>query len=186
MACLAGVLLTMQACSSDGKKESRTEDALEKAGDAFAADAKDAQVRAKEKIREADEKLTSKSKEAGAGLRHDGNVVLANLKARAREMNAKEKVREADEKLTASSKEAAAGFRHDREVVMANIRKRTRELDAKIKELHAQARRDEETQQRLNKLRDERDDLNDDLGRAKNSTADAWQDVKKSFKRAED
>ncbi|MBC8154338.1 MAG: hypothetical protein H7Z72_15650, partial [Bacteroidetes bacterium] len=64
VALVAGVLGAMQACSSDGKKESRTEDAMENTGDAMSADAKDAQADAKENIREADEKLTEKSRDA--------------------------------------------------------------------------------------------------------------------------
>jgi hypothetical protein len=39
---LVGSLLLVSSCHSDGKKESRTEDAMEKTGDAMAADAKDA------------------------------------------------------------------------------------------------------------------------------------------------
>ena len=145
-ALLAGILIAGQACSSDGKK-SRTEAALEKTGDAISADAKDAQARAKEGIRKADEKLTGKSQDAGAQ------------------------------------------FRKDRDVVVANIKARTRELDAKIDDLQAKAKRNgneaqDKSKDQVTRLRNERDDLNDDLKKAENSTADAWQDVKRGFKRA--
>ncbi len=146
MALLAGALVVVQACSSDGKKESRTEDAMEKTGDAAAADAKDAQADAKEGIRNADEKLTEKSKDAGAQ------------------------------------------FREDRDVVVANIKARTRELNAKIDDLQAKAKRNgneakDDSKDQLAKLKAERDDLGDDLRKAQDATADAWQNVKKGFKR---
>lgn len=144
---LTGALAGFQACSSDGKKESRTEDAMEQTGDAMSADAKDAQAAAKDKIREADEKITNKAQDAGEQ------------------------------------------FRHDRDVVVANIKARTKEIDAKIDELQAKAKRSgneakADTKDQIEKLKDERDGLNDDLKKAQSATADAWQDVKKGFKRA--
>ena len=44
---LVASLALLQACGSDNKKESRTEDALENTGDAISADTKDATDRSK-------------------------------------------------------------------------------------------------------------------------------------------
>ncbi len=59
---LVVLLALLQACGSDGKKESRTEDAIENTGDAMSADANDA-AEAREDIEKADHKAESEENE---------------------------------------------------------------------------------------------------------------------------
>lgn len=144
---LIAALAFVQACSSDGKKESRTEDAAERTGDAISADTKEATADAREDAHEAGDKIDAKTDEIGAD------------------------------------------FKHDRDVVVTNIKTRMSQLDTKIDELQAKAKRkgdkvDADTDRKVADLKSERDDLGNDLDKAKNSTADAWKDVKKGFKRA--
>ena len=144
---LALSLTLLQACGSDGKKESRTEDAAEKLGDAISADTKKATEDAKENLQEAGDKADAKSDEATADFKRERNEAVAKMKVQ------KDK------------------------------------LDAKIDELKAKAAKQSdkakaETERQRAKLEADRNDLDNDIDKAKNATADAWKDIKKGFKQA--
>ncbi len=133
---LVASLALLQACSSDGKKESRTEDAVENTGDAMSADANDA----------------------------------AN-------------------KVDAKTGEMADDFKRERDDAVEKMKVQKDKLDAKIDELQAKADKQSdkakaETERQKARLEEQRKELDDDMDKAKNATADAWQNVKSGFKQA--
>lgn len=125
-----------QSCSSDGKKESRTEDAMENTGDAMKADANEATADAKDNMNEAGNDFERERKEAVANLNQEKDKMDANID----------------------------------------------ELKAKMKNENAKAK--VKSQEKLDKLEADRKELGNDIDKAQNATADAWQDVKGGFKKA--
>ena len=77
---LATSMTLFQACSSDGKKESRTEDAMERTGDAAAADTKDAAEDAREGLNEAGDKAEAAGDEAAADFRRERDEAVTNMR----------------------------------------------------------------------------------------------------------
>ncbi|OIN57683.1 hypothetical protein [Arsenicibacter rosenii] len=149
----AGLVFTsltmLPSCSSDNKKESRTEDALENTGDAIEADTKEATE------------------------------------------DAREDMKEAGDKVEAKADEAAADFREERDKAVANMKEQQQKLDTRIDELQAKIKREgreakADAREELDKLKQERDELKVDMKNAQDATADAWQEIKKGFKRAGD
>ena len=133
---LAALLTLLQACSSDGKKESRTEHAVKNMGDALSADANDA-------VNKVDAKMGK----------------MAN------------------------------DFKRERDEATEKMKVQKDKLDAKIGELQAKSNKQSdkakvETERQKTKMEEQRKQLVDDMDKAKNSTADAWQDVKRGFKQA--
>ncbi len=144
---LAGSLTFFQGCRSDGKKESRTEDAMEKTGDAIASDTKDATA------------------------------------------EARDNARAAGDKIDVATDDAAANFRRERDKVVADLKDERGKLDAKIDRMKADMKQEGrdakvKSQQQLDKLEVERRQLGNDIDKAQNATAAAWQDVKAGFKKA--
>jgi hypothetical protein len=81
---LVASLALLQACGSDGKKESRTEDAMENTGDAIKEDTKDATVEARANANEAGDDFERERREAVA----DMNVKKDELDAKIERMKA--------------------------------------------------------------------------------------------------
>ncbi len=86
---LVSSLAILQACGSDNKNESRTEDALEKTGDAISADAKDAKEKAKENMREAGDKADAKSDEIAADFKRERDEAVAKMNVQKDKLDAK-------------------------------------------------------------------------------------------------
>jgi hypothetical protein len=86
---LVSSLVFLQACGSDKKNESRTEDALEKTGDAIVADTKDAVNKAKEDLKEAGDKADRKSDEVGADFKRERDEAVAKMNVQKDKLDAK-------------------------------------------------------------------------------------------------
>jgi signal transduction protein with GAF and PtsI domain len=134
---LAGSL-AFTACKSDNKKESRTEEAIERTGDAAKADAEDVATDVRQK-----------------------------------------------------SDQAGDDFRKERDKTVADMKAEQTKIDARLEELRADMKRQgkkikAETRQETAKLEARRNQIGEDMKRAGNATADAWQEIKKGFKRAGD
>lgn len=86
---LVASLALFQACSSDNKKESRTEDALENTGDAIKADTKDAAADTKEDLREAGDKADAKGDEISADFKQERDEAVAKMKVQKDKLDAK-------------------------------------------------------------------------------------------------
>ena len=94
---------------------------------------------------------------------------------------------EADTKETAD--EVSAKFQVERDKAVANLEEQRDKLDQKIDELSNKMdkksnKADKTVNRQVDKLKTEREELTKDIDKAKNATADAWQDVKAGFKKA--
>ncbi len=149
LALLALSLTFTAGCRSDGKKESHTEDAMERTGDAIATDTKDA------------------TDQAGADAR------------------------EAGDKIKSGARRTAADFKIERDKALADMRDEQVKLNAKIDNLQADIKRQgnkakASSREELAKLEVKRKELGQDMRHAQDATADAWDEIKKGFKRAGD
>ena len=94
---------------------------------------------------------------------------------------------EADTKETED--QVSTDFQTERAKAVASLEEQRNKLDQKIDELQQKTDRnrnkaDNTMTRQVDKLKTEREDLTKDIDKAKNSTADAWQDVKAGFKKA--
>lgn len=114
---LIASLTLLQACSSDNKNESRTEDAVERTGDAVEADTKDATLETSAEMNEAGDDFERERREAVADL----NVQKDKLDARIDKLkaNLKREGREAK----AGSKDELAELEADRKELGNDIDK---------------------------------------------------------------
>jgi small-conductance mechanosensitive channel len=133
-----------------------------------------------------DNKNESRTEDA---LENTGDAIEADTKEATAE--AREDAREAGDKIEAKTDAAAADFREERDKAVANMKEQQRKLDAKIDDLQAKMKREgreakADAREELAELKQERDELGQDLRKAQDATADAWQEIKKGFKRAGD
>ena len=94
---------------------------------------------------------------------------------------------EADTKETAD--QVSTDFQTERDKAVANLEEQRDKLDRQIDELQNKMKQksnkaDNTMNRQADKLKTEREDLDKDIDKAKNATADAWQDVKAGFKKA--
>ena len=79
--------------------------------------------------------------------------------------------------------EAGDDFERQRKEAVENMKTQKDELDAKIDKMQADIKREGKqakanTKEQLAKLEDQRKELGNDIDKAQNATADAWQDIK--------
>lgn len=110
-------LALVQACNSDNKKESRTEDAAERTGDAIEADAKDATLEARADMNEAGDNFERERREAVASM----NVQKDKLDARIDKMQAD--IKREGREAKAESREQLAELEADRKELGNDIDK---------------------------------------------------------------
>lgn len=127
---LIGSMTLIQSCRSDGKKESRTEDALENTGDAMKQDAQDASAEAREEAQEAGDKIKAKTDKALADFRKERDKAIANMK-------------EQKEKLDMRIDELQAKIKREGRKAKADARKELDELKKERDELGEDIRKAE-------------------------------------------
>ncbi|MCK8491674.1 MULTISPECIES: hypothetical protein [Spirosoma] len=125
---LAASLTLLQACGSDGKKESRTEDAMEKTGDAIEADTKEATAETREDLKEAGDKAEAKTDEAAADFKEERDEAVAKMNVQKDKLDAKIDEMKADikrqgAKAKAESKEQLAKLEDERDDLRQDIDK---------------------------------------------------------------
>lgn len=128
---LVASLALLQACGSDGKKESRTEDAVEQTGDAAAADAKEATADAREGLDEAGDDFERERKEAVANM----NVQKDKLDAKIDQMQAD--IKRQGAKAKAESREELAELEAERKELGNDIDKAKNATAAAWKDVKA-------------------------------------------------
>ena len=94
---------------------------------------------------------------------------------------------EADTKETAD--QVSTDFQTERAKAVANLKEQRDKIDQKIDELTDKMKQksdkaDNTMNRQVDKLKTEREDLDKDIDKAKNATAETWQDIKAGFKKA--
>ncbi len=128
---LVASLALLQACGSDNKNESRTEDAVERTGDAVEADAKDATLETSADLNEAGADFERERKEAVADL----NVQKDKLDARIDKMQAD--IKREGREAKAETKEELAELEAERKELGNDIDKAQNATAAAWKDIKA-------------------------------------------------
>ena len=96
--------------------------------------------------------------------------------------------KDAVDKARADLRQAGSDFERERRKAVADLTVEKDKLDARINKLKADMKRDgreskADSKRELDKLEAQRTDVNIDIDKARNATADAWQDLKSGFKK---